>query len=157
MGIPHITISTAVTLTGLSKRTLWRRIADGLLRKIATDKPEDESLLVVEDVLQLSKLDLSEAERDTLLHADRGDAAAQLALALFFLRHARPDAAANWFARAAEQGETDAMHWLGSLYAQGEGVEADATLAAEWISKAASRGHPIAKAQVAAIFPHPQP
>ena len=53
---PHVAISTAVVLTGLSKRTLWRRIADGLLRKIATDRPEEESRLVVEDLLQLGKL-----------------------------------------------------------------------------------------------------
>ena len=100
---PHVAISTAVVLTGLSKRTLWRRIADGLLRKIATDRPEEESRLVVEDLLQLGKLELSENEQQTLLRADQGDADAQLTLALLFLRRERPEAAASWFAKAASK------------------------------------------------------
>lgn len=150
---PHVTISTAVVLTGLSKRTLWRRIADGLLRKIATDRPEEESRLVVEDLLQLGKLELSENEQQTLLLADQGDAEAQLALALLFLRRERPEAAASWFAKAAQQGQADAMHWLGTLLAEGNGIEQDDSLAAEWISKAAAQDHPIAKAQMAALLP----
>jgi TPR repeat protein len=45
------------------------------------------------------------------------------------------------------------MHWLGTLLAEGSGIEQDDTLAAEWISKAAAQDHPIAKAQMAALLP----
>ena len=78
---------------------------------------------------------------------------AQLTLALLFLRRERPEAAASWFAKAAQQGQADAMHWLGTLLAEGNGIEQDDTLAAEWIGKAAAQDHPIAKAQMAALLP----
>ncbi len=153
---PHVTLSTAVTLTGLSKRTLWRRIADGLLRKMASGRPEEESRLVVADLLQLGKLELSPSEQDNLLRADRGEPSAQLALALFFLQRQRPEAAVQWLTKAAQQNQADAMHWLGTLYAEGSGVERDERQASEWIRKAAAQHHPIAQAQMAALFPGTQ-
>ena len=101
----------------------------------------------------MSGYELLGYEQQTLRRAAQGDADPQLALALLFLRRERPEAAASWFAKAAQQGQADAMHWLGTLLAEGNGIEQDDTLAAEWIGKAAAQDHPIAKAQMAALLP----
>ena len=53
--------------------------------------------------------------------------------------------AAEWFRKAAEQGDADAQFSLGAMLVGGRGVEKDEGEAAEWFRKAAEQGH--AKAQ----------
>ena len=48
--------------------------------------------------------------------------------------------AAEWFLKAAEQGDAKAQHILGGMYEKGYGVRKDAARAREWHSKACSRG-----------------
>lgn len=81
----------------------------------------------------------------TVAIADSGDARAQAALALTYLRGAGvgtdASAAARWSAAAAHGGEPMGQYLLGALYAQGEGVDADPARAFALFSAAASRGN----------------
>ena len=56
--------------------------------------------------------------------------------------------AVKWFARAAEQGNVEAMYLLGECYRDGSGLEEDQKKAAEWFAKAAERGHEEATAEL---------
>jgi len=49
--------------------------------------------------------------------------------------------AAEWFSKAAEQGDAAAQYKLGGLYEEGRGVPQDKTKAAEWFRKAAEQGN----------------
>jgi TPR repeat protein len=53
--------------------------------------------------------------------------------------------AAEWFRKAAEQGEAAAQSWLGSMYSHGRGLPQDYEEAAKWFRKAAEQGHAEAK------------
>lgn len=83
--------------------------------------------------------------RRTIAVADSGDARAQAALALAYLRGAGvggdPSAAARWSAAAARSGEPMGQYLLGALYGQGDGVKADPVRAFDLFSAAAARGN----------------
>jgi hypothetical protein len=49
--------------------------------------------------------------------------------------------AAEWYRKAAEQGDADGQRRLGNMYKFGNGVEQDLTKAAEWYRKAAEQGN----------------
>lgn len=53
--------------------------------------------------------------------------------------------ALDWFNKAAEKGNTDAMYSLGQMYENGDGVNQDYTIAAAWYKKAAEKGNDMAK------------
>ncbi|MFQ5356187.1 MAG: tetratricopeptide repeat protein [Mariprofundaceae bacterium] len=57
----------------------------------------------------------------------------------------KPVQAAKVFLDAAEQGNRHSQYQLGLLYARGEGVEQDFSLAHKWLHKAAMQGHPKAQ------------
>ena len=52
----------------------------------------------------------------------------------------------------AEDGSPEAQAWLGSLYANGEGVDADDKNALTWYEKAAKQGNSMAQANVGAMY-----
>lgn len=83
--------------------------------------------------------------RRTMAIADSGDARAQAALALAYLRGAGlgndPSAAARWSAASARSGEPMGQYLLGAMYGQGDGVKADPARAFELFSAAAARGN----------------
>ena len=56
--------------------------------------------------------------------------------------------AVRWFAKAAEQGNVEAMYLLGECYRDGSGVDEDQKKAVEWFTKAAERGHEEAAAEL---------
>lgn len=47
--------------------------------------------------------------------------------------------AAEWFQKAADQGNADAQFWLGCMYQNGSGVERSYEKAVEWFQKAANQ------------------
>ncbi|HEC20154.1 MAG TPA: sel1 repeat family protein [Gammaproteobacteria bacterium] len=53
--------------------------------------------------------------------------------------------AAEWFSRAAEQGDAEAQYQLGELLSKGRGVKKDKKLAQKWYKAAAEQGHIKAK------------
>ena len=59
---------------------------------------------------------------------------------------AKDDAkAAEWYRKAAEQGNAFAQYKLGDMYDKGEGVAKDAAKAKEWWQKAADQGNDAAQ------------
>ena len=49
--------------------------------------------------------------------------------------------AVEWYRKAAEQNDAQALYNLGVMYVQGRGVPKDLAKALEWIRKAAAQGH----------------
>ena len=63
-----------------------------------------------------------------------------------------PDAAADWFRRAAEQGYAKAQIFLGGMYARGEGVAKDRWEAARWFRMAAEAGNTEAQVYLGVMY-----
>ena len=62
--------------------------------------------------------------------------------------------AAEWYTKAAEQGNSDAQHNLAVCYENGEGVEMDEEEAVEWYQKAAEQGHSDAQTNLDKLLRH---
>ena len=137
----YITLNTAAGLTGLSKRTLWRRIADGQLHAQGGADQGEHARVQLDDVVALSRLHLEPEDHALIVDADAGKAEAQCDLALQFLMQSLPTEAAQWLTAAAKQTYPEAMHQLGRCYITGTGVEANEADGIEWISRAAALGH----------------
>lgn len=144
--MPSISLNTATSITGLSKRTLWRHIHRGSLEVVNVNESGEKTQVNLVDILPLSCLPLSEIEQKVVIAADAGNALAQTELALLFFTANRPVDAVLWLSRAAEQHYPDAMCYLGRCYLAGNGVTADADTGALWLSHAAVKGHPLAQA-----------
>ncbi|WP_200182570.1 tetratricopeptide repeat protein [Ectothiorhodospira mobilis] len=145
-----ITLDTAQQLTGLSRRSLRRRLATAMLR-------QERSATLERGYVPLEALrgDIPVAlvaEDDTaIVRADGGDPEAQNDLGLFFMGEGQYDRALPWLQKAAEQEYAEAMYWLGRCHVAGQGVEQDEDAGLEWIRRAAERGHGIARRQMAAL------
>ena len=166
-----ISLNTAAVLTGRSLRTWQRRIEEGLVPRLG----DGRALVPFDAVAPELALTLTPEDVDVLVRADQGDAAAQADVGALFalaaLDEARGQAgsrpaslargggsimpALHFLMQAAEQGEADAMHWLGVLHAAGLAGDGDA-LALMWVAKAAAHGHVIAQRQLAALMPQEQ-
>ncbi len=89
--------------------------------------------------------DASPMFRETLRHAEAGDAVAQTAIgAAYTMGKDVPRdyvEAARWYREAAEQGYADAQYLLGDMYDDGQGVPQVYVEAATWFRKAAEQGH----------------
>ncbi len=144
--MPSICLNTAIAITGLSRRTLWRRIGDGRLSALGAHEPGEKTRVRLDDVLPLSCIPLEPEDQAVIVAADGGDAQAQCDLALIFLASNRPADAVPWFTLAAKQFHPDAMCYLGRAYLSGAGVARDAEAGLMWLSHAATKGHPLAQA-----------
>jgi TonB family protein len=90
-------------------------------------------------VIGLSQTALSQANiSDLKQKAQGGDPQAQTQMGLAF-RDNNPDAAAEWFRKAAEQGNPIAQNDLGVLYHIGRGVPKDLEQAFGWYKKSAAQ------------------
>jgi len=141
----YVTLNTAASLTGLSKRTLWRRIADEHLHAQSGAEQGEHARVSLDDVLKISRLKLTPEDWEMVLDADAGEAEAECDLGLEFLIQNLPEDALRWFRESATRGYPEAMHQLGRCYIAGHGIEANETLGIEWISRAAAAGHSTAK------------
>ncbi|HEX7864867.1 MAG TPA: tetratricopeptide repeat protein [Variovorax sp.] len=142
-----ISLEAAIAMTGISKRTLWRRVSDGTIAKHNEDS-RGRAMLAFAQIACLIELALSDEDLHTIVKADSGDANAQTDAGAMFFVAGRFDAAVYWLDLAAAQGNADAMQWLGNCHASGLGVPKDESLAIMWIAKAASLGHPVACRQI---------
>ncbi len=90
--------------------------------------------------------DYAGAMRAFLPDAQKGDAAAQLAVGWLYdnaLGVPHNDAeAAKWYLLAAQQGDARAQQYLGTMYAEGDGVPQDLAAAEHWFRLAALQGSP---------------
>ncbi len=83
-----VSLFAAESITGLSRRTLRRRVADGVLHtETAQVDPGDAARVDVDEVIALAAMRLEPDDRALILEADKGVAEAQcdLALLLFAL------------------------------------------------------------------------
>ena len=140
-----VSLSTATILTGLSKRTLWRRIGSGELPR------GDSGGKAMIDIAAIADSFMVPAEIELVLQADRGIPEACNDLALLFLDAKRDTEAVYWLRKAAAVDHPDAMHWLGRCFVEGRGVPKDADLGTMWLARSAAHGHAISKAQMAAM------
>ena len=60
-------------------------------------------------------------------------------------------AAAQWFKKAAEQGDADSQFYVGAMLAVGSGVEQSYAEAAHWFKRAADQGHAEAAEKLALL------
>lgn len=148
-----LSLDVSAAMTGLSKRTLQRRIADGQIRKVAEDS-RGRTMLDASDILGLLDVPLALDDVQLLLRADAGDVDAQSDMACVFHESSHPDAAVYLWKLAAESGNADAMQNLARCYSAGDGVEADEHIAVMWLSKAAASGQTIAQAQMQGLLRH---
>lgn len=144
--MPIISIQLASALTGLTERTLWRRVAGESIRR-GPDDARGRATLLADDIA--AALGVQDADDLKLLaRADTGDADAQTDAALLFLEAGKHREAVHLLRLAADQGHADAMHWLGRAYISGEGVTQDIYLGVSWLARSASGGHPISREQM---------
>lgn len=141
----YITLSTAASLTGFSKRTLWRRIAEGHLHPQDNTGQGDQARVPVDEIIDIARLKLEPEDRALILDADSGQAEAQCDLALLFLAQNHPTEAIQWLTAAADQRYPEALHQLGRCYIAGNGIKENEGLGIELIARAATLGHYTAK------------
>ena len=60
--------------------------------------------------------------------------------------------AAQWFRRAAEQGDASAQYNLAMLYRQGRGLAEDDKAAAQWLRRAAEQGYALAQSGLGLMY-----
>lgn len=149
-----ISLDTAIVVTGISKRTLWRRLTDGVIARMENDE-RGRAMLAFEDLLPLLRIPVESDDYELFIHADGGDAHAQNDLALLFLEADQPAIALHWLLAAVTSQQSavsvDAMHNLATLYIEGTGVPRDENVGLMWLAKAAAHGHVIAQKQMAAL------
>lgn len=146
-----ISLAAAVTLTEWSERTFWRRFADGTVKREAGGNGGGRSLVTLNSIRPYLCLPLNDEEIELVKLAGGGNAEAQNDLALIFLSNNKPKGAIYWLSLAAKQDHTEAMHWLGRCYMEGNGVPKDEDMGIMWLSRAAAFGHVISQGQMQAI------
>lgn len=144
---PLVSIETAMALVAFSRRTLWRRIADGLLRKGEADS-KGRTMLSSSDVLAACDPPLPLMFASLLSKADAGCVESMSHIALEFKKHGNHSGAIIWWQRAANLGCSDSMQHLGAAFASGTGVDKNRFTALMWLNKAAAHGHVIAIRQL---------
>lgn len=141
-----ISLNTAASITGLTKRTLWRHIEKGSLSVVTAQTPGDQTRVYVSQVLPLSRLALGPEDDALIVAADQGDCEAQCDLGLLLLNANRPLNAVYWLNLAAKQQSPNAMCYLGRCYLACEGIPPDQKAGLMWIGQAAANGHLVAQA-----------
>ncbi|WP_412852273.1 tetratricopeptide repeat protein [Ectothiorhodospira shaposhnikovii] len=152
--MPSITLESAIQLTGLSRRTLWRRIATGTVRRLGRTGGRGPGHARIELELIRGDIplpDLEDEDLQVIQQADAGDPAARHDVALMLMEAGCQELAIHWLTAAANQQYPDAMHWLGRCHITGEGVPRDEALGLSWIRRAAERGHFISRYQIEAL------
>lgn len=163
---PHITLACAAALTGLSLRTWQRRAEGGQVPRL--DDASGRGLVPLQALMDALPPAWGDEDTQTLLDADQGGAAAQADMGARFAAAALvadngADAARNarvalyFLARAADQCEADAMHWMGLLSAAGldeagGNPQQTQARALALVAQAAAQGHGIARGQLQALL-----
>ncbi|WP_285274536.1 tetratricopeptide repeat protein [Halopseudomonas bauzanensis] len=150
-----ISLDSAIVVTEISKRTLWRRLTDGQITRLGSDE-RGRAMLAFDDLVPLLCVPVEPDDYQLFIAADAGDSAAQNDLAQLFLDAGKPEIALYWLQSAVTAQQTvvsvDAMHNLSKLYFQGVGVPQDENTGLMWLAKAAAHGHVIAEQQMAALM-----
>ncbi|MBU1360054.1 MAG: SEL1-like repeat protein [Gammaproteobacteria bacterium] len=145
-----MSLETAIALSGRSRRTWWRRISAGTVRRFDNDA-RGRTMLSLRDILPDLCVTMQSEDLNGVVRADAGDAEAQNDLGQRFFLAGKYEAACHWFRLAAAQDHADAMQWLAQCYLGGRGVAADENLALMWLARAAAHGSVIAQGQLQAL------
>ena len=156
-----ISLDAAEAMTGISRRTLWRRVADGELTSTGKDA-RNRAVLALEGLQGWMQghtgLVFSAQDLHRLCQADAGDAQAQVDMGAWLYTSPRAvsrvghsQSALYWLHQAAEQNHGDAMHWLATVAAN-TGTQQGHYESLMWLAKAAMQGHPIATALLSALL-----
>ena len=144
-----VSLAIAVSLTGWSERTFWRKCqAGGMQYEIRGGKSSIPFELIAGHIT----LPLADEDLHIIELADAGNADAQNDFGLLLLAHARPKSALRWLKLAARQEHANAMQELGRCYITGLGTSRDEHLGMMWIARAAAAGHCIARGQIDEMF-----
>jgi len=146
-----INIATAMTLTGWSERTFWRRFADGSVRR-DTNSAAGKSMVEFDSIKPHMLIPLGVEDYSLVQAADGGNAEAQTDLALLFISHHKLKQGIAWLEAAVKQEHAAAMRLMGRCHIEGQGVDQDDNLGVMWLARAAAKGDPIAQAQMGAIL-----
>lgn len=146
-----INIATAMTLTGWSERTFWRRFADGSVRR-DNNSAAGKSMVEFDSIKPHMLIPLGAQDYSLVQAADGGNAEAQTDLALLFISHHKLKQGIAWLEAAVKQEHAAAMRLMGRCHIEGQGVDQDDNLGMMWIARAAAKGDPIAQAQMGAIL-----
>ncbi|MBO8087596.1 MAG: sel1 repeat family protein [Marichromatium sp.] len=149
--MPSIHLNTATTITGLTRRTLWRYIKDSRLHPLHTPS-NGKTRLDLDEVLALRGTQLDSDDEALVLAADAGEPEAQCDLGIWLLERDRPKAARDWFRLAARAGHADAMCWLGRDLLLGEGGAPDQAEGMRWLHQAAALELPLAMELVTTLL-----
>ena len=146
-----ISLDTAMQLTGLSKRSLWRRVSSASYPTQRESHAGSRTLIAIEAIEADLPAPLEPGDEAIIARADQGDAEAQNDVAMILMEANRYDLALHWLRLAAEQEYPDAMHWLGRCYIEGNGLERDEISGLKWIRRAADNGHIISQQQLKSL------
>jgi hypothetical protein len=146
-----INIATAMTLTGWSERTFWRRFADGSVRR-DTSSAAGKSMVEFDSIKPHMLIPLGVEDYSLVQAADAGNAEAQTDLALLFISHHKLKQGIAWLEAAVKQEHAAAMRLMGRCHIDGQGVDRDDNLGMMWLARAAAKGDLIAQAQMGAIL-----
>ncbi|NCC37337.1 MAG: sel1 repeat family protein [Chloroflexia bacterium] len=147
----QISVQTAMLLTGLSERSVWRRVAAAVHAEGAqagARSGKAGSRITLERLQKDIAIAMTPEDMLVIQQAEQGDGVAQTEVAIMLMEVDRPELALPWLHRAAEQGYGDAMHLYGQCHILGEGTALNEPMGAHWIARAAASGHPIALQQV---------
>lgn len=146
----YLSLHAAATLLACSKRTVWRRLGEGIFSR-GPDDALGRATVSLEAVRAHSSLPMEAEGWVILFNADQGDRVAQCEMGLHLLQVHCHDGALYWLQLAAQQGEPDAMYWLGYCALKGWGGAPNPALGLQHISAAAAAGHSVALACVATL------
>ena len=145
-----VSLNMAAAITGVSKRTLWRRIAEGVVQAYAGGAGE-KTLVDVAELRQAACIPLTDEDVALIFAADNNRAEAQCELGLMFLAAGRSDEALVWLRQAADKYYGEAMYWVARLQLEGAGMEQDIEAARHGFERAADYGHVLARHALEAL------
>ncbi len=142
-----VSLATTIAITGLSRRTWWRRISASAVQRLENDA-RGRTMLCWADVMPHICISINAEDHPLVLRADAGDAEAQNDIGQRFFVAEKYAIAHYWLQQAVQQDHADAMQWLACCYVAGRGVPKDDNLALMWLAKAAAHGSVIARGQM---------
>ena len=94
-----ISLDSAIIVTEISKRTLWRRLTEGQITRLDNDE-RGRAMLAFEDLIPLLCVAVDPLDYELFIDADAGDAHAQNDLAQLFLEAGKPEIGVYWLEAA---------------------------------------------------------
>jgi TPR repeat protein len=143
-----ISLKTAITLTGLSKRTLWRRILDGLIPRAEEENYNEKARIYLDSIKNDLCIPFDQNDFVLIKNADSGDSESQTDLAVMFWEYRKMDSAIYWLNLAAKKNYANAMYLLGKYYIEKDENLLNKNIGIMWIAKAAIQGHIVAMEQM---------